>query len=86
MSEEKIIALINVIDKLKAHKDYKKMCVKITGEELYILANQIHYYTMKLARENNVELSEDEKYKRSNIISELHKDLKMQKRVFSKVA
>ena len=74
------------LEKLKNHKDYDKISVQLTTEELEILVGRIHEYTIKLARDNYVELTKQElgadDSKKSATIINLQNYLKVQKRIF----
>ena len=59
MDVEKIDSLMDSLEQLKAHKDYKKISIQLTTEELEILVGRIYDYTIKLADDNNIELAED---------------------------
>ena len=60
MSVEKIDALMVALEELKKHKNYDKISIQLTTEELEVLVGRIYDYTIKLAKENNVELTDDE--------------------------
>lgn len=82
----KINNLTMAIEDLKNSKDYDKISVQLTTEELEMLVGRIHEYTIKLARDNYVELTEQElntaDIKHSGTIINLQNYLKAQKRVF----
>ena len=84
------ISIINnltmALDNLKNHKEYDRISVQLTTEELEILVGCIHEYTTKLAHDNYVELTEkelnvDDKKDSATIIN-LQNYLKAQKRIF----
>ena len=87
---DKINNLMNHLELLKTHKDYAKISIQLTTEELEILVGRIYEYTVKLARDNQVELKEDELHasdqKNADIIINLQTYLKAQKRIFEEVA
>ena len=58
----------------------------LTAEELEVLVGHIHDYTIKLAKDNAVELSEDELNLNNGAIVNLQSYLKTQKRIFETVA
>ena len=60
MDIEKINSLMNCLEQLKAHKDYEKISIQLTTEQIEVLVGRIYDYTVKLANDNNVELLEDE--------------------------
>ena len=55
MDLEKIEELIASLEKLKKHKNFEKITVKLTAEELDVLVRRIYEYTLKLAKDNNVD-------------------------------
>lgn len=76
--------LMTCLEKLKNQKDYDKISVQLSTEELDILVNCIFEYTEKLAYDNSIELIEDElnsKILTGSIIN-LQRYLKTQKRIF----
>lgn len=90
MSVEKIDALMVALEELKKHKNYDKISVQLTTEELEVLVGRIYDYTIKLAKENNVELTDDElrtyRAKNTGTIINLQNYLKAQKRIFEEAA
>lgn len=75
---------ISLVD-LKKHKDYEKFNIQMSTEELDVLVGKIYEYTLKLARDNLVELSDEEQDKADiseNPILSLQKYLCTQKRIF----
>lgn len=83
---EIINGLMEKLEALKGHKDYEKISVRLTAEELEVLVGHIHDYTIKLAKDNAVELSEDELNLNNGAIINLQSYLKAQKRIFETVA
>ena len=79
---EIINGLMEKLEALKEHKDYEKINVMLTAEELEVLVGHIHDYTIKLAKDNAVELSEDELNLNNGAIVNLQSYLKTQKRIF----
>ena len=90
MSVEKIDALMVALGELKKHKNYDKISIQLTTEELEVLVGRIYDYTIKLAKENNVELTDDElrtyRAKNTGTIINLQNYLKAQKRIFEEAA
>lgn len=73
------------LDNIKNHKDYEKIRIQLSTEEIGILINSIHEYTEKLAKDNVIELTDEEKLITSNTnrdILNLHDYLKVQRRIF----
>lgn len=90
MDIEKINNLMNNIETMRSHKDYNKISIQLTAEDLEVLVSRIYEYTVKLAKDNKVELTEEER----NITEKNHTDtiinlqtyLRAQKRIFEEVA
>lgn len=90
MDIEKINNLMNNIKTMRSHKDYNKISIQLTAEDLEVLVSRIYEYTVKLAKDNKVELTEEER----NITEKNHTDtiinlqtyLRAQKRIFEEVA
>lgn len=86
MSVEKIDTLMIALEELKKHKNYDKISIQLTTEELEVLVGRIYDYTIKLAADNAVELSEDEMNLNNGAIINLQSYLKAQKRIFEAAA
>lgn len=90
MNVEKVNDLMNSLETLKSYKDYDKISIQLTTEELEILVSRIYEYTVKLAKDNNVELTEKELSISENdttkTIINLQTCLKAQKRIFEEAA
>lgn len=90
MDVEKINNLMDRLEALKVHKDYSKISIQLTTEELQILVGRIYDYTIKLADDNNISLTDEErnfsKSKKSDSIINLQSYLRTQKRIFEEVA
>lgn len=86
MDIDKINDLMISLDELKEHKDYEKISIQLTAEELEVLVSRIHDYTVKLALDNAIELEEDELNVNGEAIINLQSYLKVQKRIFEDVA
>lgn len=82
MDVEVIDKLMASLDEMKKCKDYEKISIKLSTEELDILVNRICEYTTKLAKDNYVELSDEEQVDSGNAIINLQNYLKTQKRIF----
>lgn len=77
--------LLESLIKIKEHKCYEKINIKITTEEIGVFINQIHGYTEKLVSDNSFELTEEEKmdiFNENKNIIDLQNYLKVQKRIF----
>ena len=88
--EPKVMKSINrimdALEELKQDKRYEMLKIELTTEELDVLVNRIYEYTVKLASDNAVELTDDEKKSSDNSILNLQRYLKTQKRIFKSVA
>lgn len=90
MDIDKINDLMVTLDRMKEHRDYEKIIIKLTTEEFYVLVNHIYKYTIKLAENNNVDVSNenldfyDEQTK--NTIVNLRSCLMAQKKIFESAA
>ncbi len=81
-----IKALMKALEALKQHKNYEKISIQLTTEELGILVGRIYEYTIKLAEDNSVELFEDNLQLNNSAIINLETFLKVQKRIFEKAS
>ena len=81
-----IDALMSALDDLKKHKDYEKFKITLSTEDLDTLVNRIYEYTLRLAANNKVELTEEECSRSDNSILNLQKYLRTQKRIFEEAA
>lgn len=89
MDVEKINTLMDSLEQLKAHRDYKKISIQLTTEEFEILVRRIYDYTIKLANDNNVEFTDGELEhftSCADVIINLQSYLKAQKRIFEEDA
>ena len=77
---------MEALSKLKLHKDYDKINIQLTAEDLEVLVGHIYNYTIKLAEDNSVELSSDELQPSYVAIINLQNYLQVQKRIFESVA
>ncbi len=78
-------SLVNYLDAMKQHKNFDKISVKLSVEELDVIVNRIYEYTIQLAQNNSVELTDEETYKdtsSSATILNLQRYLQAQKRIF----
>ncbi len=81
-----IDALMSTLDDLKKHKDYEKYKITLSTEDLDTLVNRIYEYTLMLAANNKVELTEEELSRSDNSILNLQNYLRTQKRIFEEAA
>lgn len=78
--------LMAVLDELKKHKDYEQFKIELSTEDLDVLVSRIYDYTIRLAENNQVELTEQELSKTDNSIINLQNYLRTQKRIFETAA
>ena len=86
MDISKINALMKELEALKQHKHYEKISIQLAAEDLEVLVGRIHEYTIKLAADNNVELTDEEKRLNKGAILSLESYLKTQQRIFKAAA
>lgn len=88
MDIDKIDKLMSALEELKKHKDYEKISIQLTTEELEVLVGRIYEYTIKLAEDNDVELEADTlntvEMKNSGTIINLQNYLRAQRKIFEK--
>ena len=78
--------LMTALDNLKKHKNYENFCIQLTAEDLEVLVGRVYEYTLKLASDNAIELTEEEMPMDGGVIIDLETCLKAQKRIFEEVA
>lgn len=86
MDIDKINTLINALEALKKHKDYEKISIQLSVEDLEILVGRIYEYTIKLAEDNSIDLSNEEWNANNGAIINLQSYLKVQKKIFEVAA
>ena len=90
MDVEKIDNLMAALEALKRHKNYNKINIQLTAEDFEVLVERIYEYTIKLAKDNCVELSDGELCASGRdgkgAIINLQQYLQVQKRVFETIA
>ena len=86
MDIDKINGLMDALEALKKHKDYEKISIQLSAEDLEVLVGRIYDYTIKLAADNAVDLSDDELNLNNGAIINLQSYLKAQKRIFEAAA
>lgn len=86
MNIEIINDLINASEALKKSKNYNKICIQLTAEEMEVLIGYIHDYTIQLASDNDVNIL-DKKFDPNNtVVVNLEYYLNAQKKIFEAVA
>jgi len=83
---ETIVILMAALDRLKKHKNYEQFKIELSTEDLDVLVGRIYDYMIRLAENNRVELTEQERSKTNNSIINLRNYLKTQKRIFEEAA
>lgn len=86
LSMESINCLMDSLEELKQNNNYEKIKIELTTEELSVLVNRIYEYTIKLAKDNSVDLADDELSSSDNILLSLQKYLLAQKHIFELAA
>ena len=71
---------------MKADKNYSKISIQLTSEELDVLVGRIYEYTMKLASDNEIEIAADDLEEEKDVIKNLQSYLKVQRRIFAEAA
>ncbi len=83
---EIIESMMNALESIKKSKNYKKITIQFTADDLEILVGHIYDYTAKLAADNSIDISNEEiKLKESAIIN-LESYLNIQKKIFENIA
>ncbi len=82
MDIDKINNLMNKLEAMKKNKDYKKISIQLSAEELEVIVSRIYEYTVKLAKDNSVELNDEEMHRNDEAIVNLYSYLQIQKRIF----
>lgn len=85
LDEKAIKELIDCIEELKKHKDYDKIQVQLSIDEIDVLVNQIWGYTIKLAEKNNF-LLEKKVVRNGDGIKNLQRCLYIQRDIFAQAA
>ena len=86
LSMESINCLMDSLEELKQNNNYEKIKIELTTEELSVLVNRIYEYTIKLAKDNSVDLADDKLSSSDNIFLNLQKYLLAQKHIFELAA
>lgn len=86
MDLNKINTLIDALDALKTHKNYKKICIQLTADELEVLVGHIYNYTIKLAHDNSVAFHDEDLKQSGDVIINLQSYLAVQKEIFEAAA
>ena len=86
MDIDKINNLMSFLEALKADKNYSKISIQLTSEELDVLVGRIYEYTLKLASDNEIEIAADDFEEEKDVIKNLQSYLKVQRRIFAEAA
>ena len=71
---------------LKQNKNYNKYVIKLTADDIEVLVNKIQEYTIKLAKDNDLDLLDFNKDKSDDTIINLERYLTIQKKIFEVAA
>ena len=74
--------LMKSLELLKKHKDYNEISIQLTTEEIEVLVGRIYEYTVKLAEDNSIDISDDGLNLNDCPIVNLEKYLITQKKIF----
>ena len=77
MDIDKINNLMSSLEALKADKNYSKISIQLTSEELDVLVGRIYEYTLKLASDNEIEIAADDLEEEKDVIKNGLKELLM---------
>lgn len=83
---EVIGKLLDAIEVLKQYKQFEQFNVQLTIDEFDVLVHRIDEYTIKLAKDNSVELSECDLKLNDSAIINLQSHIEAQKKIFELVA
>ena len=86
MDIDKINNLMSSLEALKADKNYSKISIQLTSEELDVLVGRIYEYTLKLASDNEIEIAADDLEGEKDVIKNLQSYLKVKRRIFAEAA
>lgn len=86
MDINKINNLMRSLDALKADKNYTKISIQLTSEDIDIVIGRIYEYTIKLASDNDIEISEEDIEEEKDVIMNLQYYLMVQRRIFAEAA
>ena len=78
--------LILALDELKKDKDFDKYEIKLSTEDIDVLIGRIYNYTIHLAENNHIVLTDDKLKMTDNSIINLQNYLRTQKYIFEVVA
>lgn len=85
MTLELINEMTDALEALKRHKDYGQFMIQLKAEDMEVLVDKIHEYTVKLASDNGVAY-DDLESNGGNTVTDLESYLKVQKEVFERAA
>lgn len=89
LSEEIIDAMMLSLENLKSHKDYEKLQIQLSAEDLNTIVCKVYEYTKKLAEDNDIELDSKNQFEDTtdtDTITALEHYLNLQKNIFSAAA
>ena len=83
---KKVDALMKTLEALKSYKNFDKINIQLTAEDIEVLVGRIHEYTKKLASMNKVQLNARELDSDNGPIINLQSYLKAQRRILETAA
>lgn len=89
LSEEIIDAMVLSLENLKSHKDYEKLQIQLSAEDLNTIVCKVYEYTKKLAEDNDIELDSNNQFEdktNTDTMISLEHYLFLQKNIFNAVA
>lgn len=86
MTIDTIDSLMSSLEAMRQHKNFEKISIKLTAEELDTLIVRISEYTDKLAKDNEYTWEKEQTECNDNSILKLQKYLEIQKEIFRSAA
>ena len=86
MTIEVIDSMIDALENLRQNKNYEKYTIQLSAEDIGTLVCRIQEYTIQLANENNLQISEAEKAMSDDVFINFNNYLNIQRRVFENAA
>lgn len=86
MDLETIETLVTALEAMRQHKNFDKISIRLTAEDIDVLVGRIYEYTNKLAEDNEYVWENEEIDNLDSPILNLQKYLMVQKEIFSSAA
>ena len=86
MTIEVIDSMMDALENLRQNKNYEKYTIQLSAEDIGTLVCRIQEYTIQLANENNLQISEAEKAMSDDVFINFNNYLNIQRRVFENAA